>query len=234
MIQSFVPGESLLSRWPKADAEERTAYVAQLTALLRRMHSVRLSAFGDPTNPKLGDNWAALHARRAAHALQIARDAENAPPELIDRAERMLNRESIAMAAGYPTLTHGDLHFGNVHVQDGMITGLLDFERAWSAAPDWELDQILRFARYPHLFAEPGQEGQLHPSLFANVFPALRAGYPDLFDISGLASRLRVYALEYDLRALASARKRHGNDPALAQAAGQRIADTLEEGFPGI
>jgi aminoglycoside phosphotransferase (APT) family kinase protein len=234
MIQRYVPGCSLLRRWPEAGVAERASYLAQLAALLRRLHGVRLAAFGDPSNPRLGHSWSAVHTQRAAHALRLARASENAPPELIDRVEKALQREGTALAYGAPTLTHGDLHFGNVHVQEGTITGLLDFERAWSAAPDWDLDQIRRFVHYPHLFEEPGAEGLVRPVHLTGVFPALRAGYPELFEIAALSSRLRVYALEYDLRALGSARKRHGNDPALAQAACLRLAETLSSTFPGL
>lgn len=234
VIQTYVPGESLLARWGKADAEERAGYLRQLAGYLRRMHGIRLGGFGDPTNPRHGESWAALHARRAAHALQVAREAGNAQPALLDRAAKALSRDCTALVGGYPSLTHGDLHFGNIHVREGAITGILDFERAWAAAPDWDLDQLLRFVHYPHLFANAGLEEAVHPSQFARVIPALRTAYPELFAVPGLIARLRVYALEYDLRALASARKRHNNDRALVQAISQRIVDTLRDRFPAL
>jgi aminoglycoside phosphotransferase (APT) family kinase protein len=233
VIQSYVPGESLLARWPHADQAERASYLTQLAAILRRLHSVRLGGFGDPVNPRRGETWAALHARRAAHALAVARAAENADPALIERVEHALTRDSTALVGGYPCLTHGDLHFGNIHVQHGQITGLLDFERAWAAAPDWELDQLLRFVHYPDLFADPGEDAVL-PDQFDGVIPALRRSYPDLFAVPRLPGRLRVYALEYDLRALASVRKRHNNDLTTLQASIQRIHDTLSDAFPAL
>jgi aminoglycoside phosphotransferase (APT) family kinase protein len=232
VIQTCVPGESLLARWGNAAEEERGAYIRQLADLMRRMHGIRLGGFGDPTGPRQGESWTALHARRAAHAVQVAREAGNAQPSLLDRAERALARDSLSLVGGYPSLTHGDLHFGNIHVQDGAITGILDYERAWAAAPDWELDQMFRFVHYPHLFADSGLEEVVHPSQFTQVIPGLRAAYPDLFAAPSLGARLRVYALEYDLRALSSVRKRHHNDRALVQAISQRIADTLSERFP--
>ena len=234
MIQTYLPGESLLVRWGQTGEEERAAILSQLATLLRRLHSLRLSGFGDPSQPRQGETWAALHARRAAHALASARAAENADPALLERAARVLARDSAALGIGVPALTHGDLHFGNIHVQNGLITGLLDFERAWAAAPDWELDQLLRFVRYPHLFADGALEGEVHPSQFTGVIPAIRSGYPDLFDVPALSARLRVYALEYDLRGLASARKRHNNDHAAVQAISQRIVDTIDGDFPGL
>jgi aminoglycoside phosphotransferase (APT) family kinase protein len=234
VIQTYVSGESLLARWGAAGADERAGYVRQVAGMLRRVHSIRLGGFGDPTNPRHGESWAALHARRAAHALQVAREAGNAQPELLERVARALSRDSLALTGGYPSLTHGDLHFGNIHVQAGAISGILDFERAWAAAPDWELDQLLRFVHYPHLFADEGVAETVHPSQFTTVLPGLRASYPELFAVPSLGARLRVYALEYDLRALSSVRKRHNNDRALVQAVSQRIADTLGERFPNL
>src|SRR5262249_43965532 len=159
---------------------------SELATLLRRLHSLRLSGFGDPTNPRQGESWAALHMRRAAHALQAARAAANADATLLDTVARALARDTTALAGGYPALTHRDLLFGNCHVRNGRITGLLDFERAGAAAPDWDLDQLLRFVHYPDLFALEGAEDITHPSLFTGVLPALRAGYPDLFAVSNL------------------------------------------------
>lgn len=235
VIQSYIPGESLLARWPRADHAERASYMAQLAAILRRLHSVRLGGFGDPAHPRRGESWAALHARRASHALAVAREASNTEPELIEAVERALTRDSTALIGGYPCVTHGDLHFGNIHVQRGQISGLLDFERAWAAAPDWDLDQLLRFTRYPYLFAPPGPEGEeVHAGQFTEVIPALRREYPDLFAVPGLSARLRVYALEYELRALASVRKRHNNDLTAIEAIVQRIWDALDETFPAL
>ena len=234
VIQSYVPGESLLSRWGQAGAAERASYVRQLAALLRRMHGIRLAGFGDPANPRVGENWAGLHAVRAAHALEAARTAANADPLLLDQAERALTRDATALTAGYPCLTHGDLHFGNIHVQRGQITGLLDFERSWAAAADWELDQLLRFVHYPALFADPGLTVPLDAERFATEIPALRREYPDLFAVAGLGARLRVYALEYELRSLASARRRHNNDQSIVQAITTRLHDTLADNFPAL
>ena len=207
MIQTFVPGENLLSRWKLASADEQAGYLAQLAAIMKRLHSIRLSGFGDPTNPRPGETWAGMHARRASHALQSARSAANVAPSLIDDAERSLVRDSAFLAGGVPALTHGDLHFGNIHVEHGKITGLLDFERSWAAAPDWDLDQLMRFLHYPGIFASSAVEHSVRPPDLVGVLPALQSGYPDLMSTPSLAPRLRVYALEYELRALVSRRR---------------------------
>ncbi len=235
VIQTYVPGESLLARWGAADAAERAGYLEELATIMRRMHGIRLDGFGDPTRPRQGDTWAALHGRRAAHALQAARDAANADVGLLDQVERAFSHDSAALIGGYPSLTHGDLHFGNIHVQHGQISGVLDFERAWAAAPDWELDQILRFVRYPDLFAVQGlAEDGVRSGDFEEVIPALRRDYPDLFRAPSLAARLRVYALEYELRALASVRKRHDNNPEALNAVTERLRYTLSPAFPPL
>ncbi|MDB5074979.1 MAG: aminoglycoside phosphotransferase [Chloroflexi bacterium] len=234
MIQTFVPGESLLVRWGKADEAERASYLSQLATMLRRLHSVRLSGFGDPTNPRQGETWAALHARRAGHALQSARTAANVDPSLIDQVEQAIVHDSAALVGGYPSLTHGDLHFGNIHVDQGKVTGLLDFERAWAATPDWDLDQLVRFVNYPSIFASSAAEQSVGPVDLAEVIPALQSGYPDLFAVNSLQSRLRVYALEYELRALVSVRKRHNNNPDALRAVEARIRTTLSPEFPGF
>jgi aminoglycoside phosphotransferase (APT) family kinase protein len=234
MIQTFVPGENLLSRWRLAGTAEQAGYLAQLAAIMKRLHSIRLGGFGDPTNPRAGETWAGVHARRAGHALESARAAANASPALIDEAERALARDGTFLSGGVPALTHGDLHFGNIHVEHGRITGLLDFERSWAAAPDWDLDQLIRFVHYPGVFASSAAEHMVRPRDLAGVLPALQIGYPDLLSTPSLQPRLRVYALEYELRALASARKHHGNNPDAIHAIEARMQDTLSASFPGL
>jgi aminoglycoside phosphotransferase (APT) family kinase protein len=234
MIQTYVPGESLLVRWGAADEDERMGYLAQLATMLRRLHSVRLSGFGDPTNPRQGETWSALHARRAGHALQSARTAANVDASLLDKIERAIARDSTALVGGHPSLTHGDLHFGNIHVARGKITGLLDFERAWAATPDWDLDQLIRFVHYPGIFASSAAEHTIGPGDLTAVIPALHRGYPDLFAVNSLPSRLRVYALEYELRALVSVRKRHNNNPDVLRAVEARIHATLAPEFGAV
>jgi hypothetical protein len=55
-----------------------------------------------------------------------------------------------------------------------------------------------------------------------------------LLATQSLQPRLRVYALEYELRALVSARKHHGNNPDTVHAIETRIQDTLSPSFPGL
>jgi hypothetical protein len=66
------------------------------------------------------------------------------------------------------------------------------------------------------------------------VIPALQRGYPDLFAVNSLSSRLRVYALEYELRALVSVRKRHNNNPDVLRAVEARIHATLAPEFANL
>jgi aminoglycoside phosphotransferase (APT) family kinase protein len=166
--------------------------------------------------------------------LRSARAAGNVEPALIDQVEQAIVHDSAALVGGYPSLTHGDLHFGNIHVDHGTITGLLDFERAWAATPDWDLDQLVRFVNYPSIFASSPAEQSVGPQDLTGVIPALQAADPDLFAVNSIQSRLRVYALEYELRALVSVRKRHNNNPEALRAVEARIQATLAPEFPGF
>ena len=121
-----------------------------------------------------------------------------------------------------------------IAVARGKVTGLLDFERAWAATPDWDLDQLIRFVHYPSIFASSAAEHSISPGDLTEVIPALQRGYPDLFAVNSLPSRLRVYALEYELRALVSIRKRHNNNPDVLRAVEARIHDTLAPEFAAL
>ena len=119
---------------------------------------------------------------------------------LLDAIEAFAQRAAPALAAGAPRLVHRDLHFGNVLVEGDRITALLDFEAAVAAPPDYEMDQLARFLRWPALFLSelPGVEA----AAFRGVWSGLRRAYPALFQVADLTQRLSLYSLEYDLAAL--------------------------------
>jgi hypothetical protein len=77
---------------------------------------------------------------------------------------------------------------------------VLDFEAALAAPPDYELDQLARFLRWPSLFLTetPG----ITAAAFRGVWSGLRRLYPELFQAPALPTRLALYSLEYDLAAL--------------------------------
>jgi aminoglycoside phosphotransferase (APT) family kinase protein len=202
MICRWAPGEPLARVWLAAEPRRREWLLRQLGELLRALHAVRFPACGELTGGELcpAAGWRDYLEARLRRRLGIVRALPGAPLGLLDAVEAFARRAAPALESGAACLVHRDLHFGNLLVEGDRITALLDFEAALAAPPDYELDQLARFLRWPALFLTdlPGVEA----SAFRGVWSGLRRAYPELFQAPRLPERLALYALEYDLAAL--------------------------------
>ena len=200
LVLDRVPGQPLMAVWSHLSVGQRRAAAAQLGGALRALHDVRFPA--GFSNPVLDD--ALAPGGRSA-------DAYHAPPShyrrllaaasLVPGVDRALLREVGSLIAerldafaGDPAvLVHADVHFANLLWDDGRLTAVLDFEGTRPAAPDLELDTLLRFAREPELYRGPnGRAGPTGQELAA--FPDwLASAYPALFAHPRLPARLAVY-----------------------------------------
>lgn len=115
-------------------------------------------------------------------------------------------------------LVHGDLHGSKIMVDEGRVTGLIDFAEAIAAPADAELDTILRWcARPAELPPRPGARG-LDASSLAPVRDWLRAAYPALFSRSDLRARLNSYDLWVEMAIVG-----HHPEPSAREASAHRI-----------
>ncbi|MEE2842056.1 MAG: aminoglycoside phosphotransferase family protein [Chloroflexota bacterium] len=96
-------------------------------------------------------------------------------------------------------LCHGDLWFGNLLVDDGGLVGIVDFDRVAMAPPDYELDMLLRFWRYPWNFVPEQLEATYELPLDLELLaPFVELCRGDLND-EALSSRLSALELIYRL-----------------------------------
>lgn len=200
LVLGRVPDRSLAEVWPDLALAERRAATAQLGAILRALHGVELPA--NFSNPWLDDALApggrpgdAYHAPPGRHQplLTAAYAVPGVDRGLLDAVGAFIAERLDAFAGDRAALVHADVHFANLLWTDGRITALLDFEAARPAAPDLELDTLLRFAREPELYR--GRDGRGGPSRrdLAAVPGWLAGAYPALFAHPRLPARLAVY-----------------------------------------
>jgi aminoglycoside phosphotransferase (APT) family kinase protein len=206
LVQDRVAGEPLLRVWPRLGATQRRAATEQLGDALRALHAVRLPAgFGNPAlddalapGGPVADAYHAppIHYRRLLGAARRVRGVDGA---LLDELGAFIAARLGAFAGDAAVLVHVDAHFSNLLWGGGRLGALLDFEGARPAAPDLELDTLLRFAREPELYRPPGdRSGPTRQELAA--FPGWLAGaYPELFVHPQLPARLAVYEALWQL-----------------------------------
>lgn len=210
VIHRRIPHSEPLSRaWPRLSEPERREAIIQLGAAMRALHRSPGPRHED------GTPWMAPfleparlecpHPLPVDHLLRLLDRAASLPGgdwPLMQHALAIVRSAASAFEDDPPVpagLVHGDLHLENV-LWDGEQVWLLDLEFARAAAPDLDLDVLLRFCAdpTPHTAADY----HLDRRDLRKVPVWLHLAYPDLFSHPRLADRLRVYSIAYDVRLL--------------------------------
>ena len=125
--------------------------------------------------------------------------AQGIVPDGMIAEARDFAHDNSAHLEDVPRVTcHGDLWFGNLLADsNGRLVGIIDWDRLAVAPPDYEIDMIWRFWRYPWDFV-PGDfaatyEDELDPSLLNDVLEASSGGLSP----GRIAARLGLLELAY-------------------------------------
>jgi Ser/Thr protein kinase RdoA (MazF antagonist) len=138
LVMTRVPGRP--ARFTDGDA---VAVSRQLGVLLRDLHAITFDSFGyietRVTSP-VPTNLEFMRRR-------IDRKVRSGPPDLRDSLERYFaERETAFEGCETAALCHNDAHDANVLVENGQITGLLDWENAVAADPILDLAKAYAFS----------------------------------------------------------------------------------------
>jgi hygromycin-B 7''-O-kinase len=224
-ISERLPGQTLYDAWPAADPHTRRTMIESLGAALRALHRVPAPKGLLPpwlADALAGKPWPAFHPPVLHAALQQVEAARRWPGHdsrlLADVADWIQERLPL-FAADEPVLVHGDLDGSNVIVDQGRVTGLIDFAEASAQPADVELDTILRWcARAREYPPVPGGQG-LDETTLTEVPGWLHGAYPELFEREHLRERLLFYDMHRQLALHA-----HHPQPDVREAARERIA----------
>ena len=158
-------------------------------------------------------------------ALQQVEAARRLPDHdlflLADVADWIQGRLAL-FAADEPVLVHGDVHGSNVIVDQGRVTGLIDFAEALAQPADAELDTILRWCARAREYPPTPDEQGLDETTLAEVPGWLNDAYPELFE------RERLREAPEDLQPLARAALGREMRADLSERYAQKLAVDIE------
>ncbi len=153
LVLQRLPGAPLSTVWAGLDESARRAVGAEVAAAVQVMHAVaEPERFANPwVADALGPGGVrrnAYHAPPESYRLMVdaVRDRGEVDARLLDDVAAVLAAALPAFATDRAVLTHTDLHGGNILVDAGRLSGLLDFEGARPAAADQELDALIKFS----------------------------------------------------------------------------------------
>jgi aminoglycoside phosphotransferase (APT) family kinase protein len=197
-----MPGESLHRLWVTLSEKEQDAIIAQLAACMQALHAWTHPLFGLLATPQLHQpTWHGWLGNRFRQSVEKLRRLESVfPPAILAQVENHFLERQDLLEARKAVLVHHDLWPGNILVQQGKITAILDFEFATWAPPEYELLLIEQFCLYPNDFVEE-ERATYACSDFASFIQRLRAQAPALFSDPDLRHRLDLYHIEYVLSA---------------------------------
>ncbi|WP_193106036.1 phosphotransferase family protein [Brachybacterium sp. FME24] len=231
-ISERLPGRTLYDAWPAADPHTRHAMIESLGSALRALHRVPVPAgllppwLADALADALaGKPWPAFHPPVVSAVPQLVEAARRRPghdPRLLADVAEWFQERLALFAADEPVLVHGDLHGSNVMVDQGRVTGLIDFAEASAQSADVELDTILRWCAKAREYPPTPHEQGLDDATLTEVPGWLRGEYPELFERENLRERLDVYDM-HEALALSA----HHPRPDIRDAARGRIARLL-------
>ena len=94
-------------------------------------------------------------------------------------------------------LVHGDLHFENVLVNNGILASILDFEWCRPGPAEIDLDVLARFCEHPDLTV--GGVNKADRDSYRPVLGWICEVYPELFSAANLRDRLMLCALAAEI-----------------------------------
>ena len=227
-VSERLPGRTLHEAWPVADSRTRQAMIESLGSALRALHRVPVSAGLLPpwlADALAGKPRAAYHppvVRAALHQVETARRQPGCDSRLLADIADWVRERLALFAADEPVLVHGDLHGSNVIVDEGRVTGLVDFAEALVQPADVELDTILRWCAKANEYPPVPGGRELDEATLTDVPGWLRGVYPELFEREHLRERLLFYDMQGELALYA-----HHPLPDIREAAQDRIARLL-------
>jgi aminoglycoside phosphotransferase (APT) family kinase protein len=141
IVTERIPGEPLSESWAKMSTDERESIakqVADYLLQLRSIHSARMQGLNDETiySAYLFRNGYGLPHGPLSSNDELWADMDVALKEVPEDVRLQL-RKGMPPAEPF-TFTHGDLTIVNIMVQDGRVTGILDWESSGFFPVWWE------------------------------------------------------------------------------------------------
>lgn len=140
MVLARVPGEPLSRLWPNLRDDQRIDHVAAIISQVSRLHGL------DPatvTGAGFTDPWWRERVSRIERLLVDLRPHPRFPDAWFESMGRYLDAHRPTLADAPPAVVlHNDINWGNVLINNGQLTALLDFDDALCGPPEedwWQL-----------------------------------------------------------------------------------------------
>lgn len=197
-----IEGGNLYSVWHTLSEEERKAVIGELCGYLKIINSHEadefIAAYGKPEG-----TWQERIMNEISGLLEEVEKRAILDAETLGVIRKYIDENQDALREEKFGIVYWDVHFDNILVKDGKITGILDFEGSELMSIDYVLDLANRMQNYPAIYASRDEdEENIRVEDYANIMQYYSEFYPELFDFDDIKKRIALYAIRYDLRLL--------------------------------
>ncbi len=138
LITRWLPGQTLHDAWKEFGTAERERAGFEAGAILARMHQVDIGNGFGRMEARHDNTWSDYINRYAQHKLTDCIQLGCLTQALRQQIERAVAQADWLSSVNKPALIHADYHFSNIHVHNGRVNGVYDFE--WATAGDRAFD----------------------------------------------------------------------------------------------
>lgn len=207
LISERLPGETLADAWPDLGPAQRRRAGHDLGDFLHALHrdaalDLAPAWWTQAHEPSGYHNAYRPRVRVAVEMATAAKALPFADEPLLDDVIAFLSERLPRFVDDTTVFTHGDVHGHNLLLEPatGRLTGVLDWEGAHLAAPDVELDMLLRWTHAAHDFpASPDGPSRIAEGDAVELVTLVDEAYPALFATPHLDDRLEVYEVQWQL-----------------------------------
>jgi aminoglycoside phosphotransferase (APT) family kinase protein len=141
IITTKLPGVPVTQAWPSLNPAQQTQVAQSVGRYLAELHSHSTGHFGDLRTyiEAPYHRWYDFCLEAIEHFLDQARTQASLSPALADASLAYFRAQPAlfdTIQHGY--LVHSDYHFENILQENGVVTGIIDFEWALSGDPTWD------------------------------------------------------------------------------------------------
>jgi aminoglycoside phosphotransferase (APT) family kinase protein len=204
LITDYVQGEDLWSVIQKLSDEQKNNVGKEIAQFLSELHSIKDDSYDIghyiPTIPRCTKSWKDGHLeymerlRSGLADIDIKLESKKIVSKAFDYIYANIN--SLEYQSG-AKLLHNDFHPKNIIVQEGSLSGIIDWECAQFGESDFELTHLFHWCIYPQILGNSLPDNNLEV-LLKSVVESLQI----TSDVPNLEKRLTIYQLEHELNQL--------------------------------
>lgn len=200
VIMTYVPGRSLGSCWHMATDDQREHLIQQISRALQTINTIQPADIALQAER----SWQDFIVDSVHERLDRLKGKDIIDAATTEKVLHTLTASALALADSELYVVYWDIHFDNFIVDDDFrLQAVIDLENVALTALDYPLFVVQKQMTEPEKYLREADEQYADKKDYEQLQNWYRQYYPEMFAVSHLDTRLRVYQLLDTLHLLA-------------------------------